>query len=732
MTCPIDLPVRPGRDAFLAACALQLLVACTGIDGTQAAAQAAAQNARTPANTANAANTLTVGNPGFSAVRNYPLQIGRPFRPGEIAAGACPVLDMAGTPIATQADVKNRWPDGSVRFAVLSAILPEVGGSASVPLAIRAGACTAPAAMTPERLLATDFEVELAIDGGAGGRVSARAMLAAGASITWTGGPVTTTMILADHATKAFDVGAGPSRPLRPIIHVQYWPAIDAYKVRVVVEQSDTTKLRDQAYAVQVSAGRAAPVAVYRNPRVAQHYGSRWTREFWVGAGKPARPLHLRHDVAYLASTHAIPNYDSRITLSGGARAEMLSAWDAAPKDLYGAGLWTKYMPTSGGRAEIGLFPSWHIAALYSGDAALWQMAAAQSDLAAAWPMHFRIGDARVFDRQAGVPGLGRIATRDAFPTQFLYAENSYLNRSQVAAEDRFIPAGPSAIDGWVPDGAHQPDPWYLMYLTSGDPWYLEQLQFWASWGLFNTDPGADTWASGRDARDTVIQEQLRGVAWVLRTRARAAAASVDGTPEQAYLRRSVEQALRMMEGVHIGPGADPIRSWWAANGAMKNNPLRFWTNGDPALREGMDSPAIASGDSPWMHSMLIQALGHTAELGFGATELLRWIGPSWITLVNGPGTDPRHLADYRMPVRRTAGGYFQTWPEAFASQSGWNSSWEENLRDTDHGYSVFAIAALSFLAGEPGGDAAWDWAYRRGYTQVDWRENPKMAIVPR
>jgi hypothetical protein len=288
---------------------------------------------------------------------------------------------------------------------------------------------------------------------------------------------------------------------------------------------------------------------------------------------------------------------------------------------------------------------------------------------------------------------------------------------------------------GWAHDAAHQPDPWYLTYLLTGDFWYLEQLQLWASWGLFNTNAGSALWASGRDPRDTVINDQLRAMAWLLRTRARAAWASPDGSPERAYFTRTTEQALRAMEGSMIGAGGtDPIRAWWANAKPRSNNPLRYVQDGfsGASYMDGILRTGVASSDNPWMISMMIQTWGHLAELGFGSQELLSWVSQGWNKMAITPGVDPRHLADYRIPVMKTSGGFFQTWNEAFEGYANWSSNWENNLGDLEHGYTIFAIAAMSYLKNEPGGAAAWAWVDANGYKKANWPMNPKMAILPR
>ncbi|MFN9111816.1 MAG: hypothetical protein ACK5XN_17260, partial [Bacteroidota bacterium] len=441
-----------------------------------------------------------LNNPSSTAVQNYPLQIGRAFRAGEIASGACPAFSSAGTPLRTQADIKNRWPDGSVKFAVLSTLVPSVPAATRTTLQIGAGTCTTGGSADATRLLdaARNFDVVLEFSGAVTATVSVRDMIAAGAAKTWMTGPVTNAWVIADHTGKAFDVGSDSYTSLRPVVHVQQWEGLDLYRVRVILEVIDTSKLQDQSYAVRVSTGHANRTVQYESPAFTHTAGSRWTKEFWIGSAKPASKLGINHNVGYLASTRAIPNYDSGVALSSTSVANILTRWQTAAKGPFESGLWNPYMPNTGGRPDIGLFTSWHIAALYSDDPQLQQVVAAQTDLAAAWRMHFRSGLSKPFDLAKNLNGLGLPVTRDGYPYQFFYSNNSYLNNQYVPVGDRFNVISPTIKNAWSHDGAHQPDPWYLSYLTSGDYWYLEQLQFWASWGLFISNPGNATWASGR------------------------------------------------------------------------------------------------------------------------------------------------------------------------------------------------------------------------------------------
>ncbi|HEY1300983.1 MAG TPA: hypothetical protein VGF07_10840, partial [Stellaceae bacterium] len=71
-----------------------------------------------------AADSVTLTNRSGTPQHNFPLQFGRPFIAGEIAHA--PQVLLNGRPIATQADVKNRYPDGSVEFAVIAVVIPSL------------------------------------------------------------------------------------------------------------------------------------------------------------------------------------------------------------------------------------------------------------------------------------------------------------------------------------------------------------------------------------------------------------------------------------------------------------------------------------------------------------------------------------------------------------------------------------------------------------------------------
>jgi len=338
---------------------------------------------------------------------------------------------------------------------------------------------------------AFDFDAQMVLSGGVNAVASARTMISnwngtsdsdLGPVKLWTKGPIATTLILADHsANRVYDIGSDGNRSIRPIFHVTFWPAINKVRVRFVGENANTIALQDQSYGLALKLGASSPQTVYTKPSLTHHAASRWTKDFWQG-GAPGS-IAIDHNIAYLAQTRFIPNYDTTKRIPDSAIVAEYTAnddaWTKQPRDLYDAGRWQKGMPAPGGRPDLGPYPKWTVAWLYTGDLRMREETFGSADLAAAWPMHLREGNAaKTLDVAGTVPGIGRVLSVCSHPTISLWSGYDY---PYTVVQDRVTPVGPVTDGGWYPDGAHQPDPFSPQYTLTGDFFYLEEMQFWAS-----------------------------------------------------------------------------------------------------------------------------------------------------------------------------------------------------------------------------------------------------------
>ncbi len=103
-----------------------------------------------------AADTVTINEVDGVGQNGRPVTFGRVFKQGEIAN--YPQPSISGQSVVTwQADVKNRWPDTSVKFAVISYIQPTMASATSytVTLSNSANTCSSCTGGTPVGFMST-------------------------------------------------------------------------------------------------------------------------------------------------------------------------------------------------------------------------------------------------------------------------------------------------------------------------------------------------------------------------------------------------------------------------------------------------------------------------------------------------------------------------------------------------------------------------------------------------
>lgn len=694
-------------------------------------------------------NSLTITEKAGKTTANYPIQIGRPFVQGEIAN--FPQAVVGGTPVLTQADIKQRWPDGSVRHAILTFLLPTLAANGTVAVTFQnqpSGNNTGYLAQQDMLGAGYDFDAGMQLTNGSSVSASARTMLQAGAFTYWLQGQVATSIILADHsATRAYDIGFDSNRSFRPIFHATFWPAIKKVRVRFIGEIANTEALQDQVYALALTTGSASPATVFTKTRFTHTANSRWTKEFWIG-GVPSA-IAIDHNLAYLAATTLIPNYDTSKHPSESVLASEYVTWTGASTDLYGAGNWTMAMGTTGGRREIGPYPAWTVRWLYTGDSRMHDQAFGNADLAAAWPLHYREGKTgKYLDRTRAVPGLGRVMSISTRPTLCLSCPGGGNYQYTVDA-DKVVPVGSVTNGGWTPDAAHFPDPFSPEYMLTGEFWYLEEMYFWSGWVSATSNGAAYNYSYGRGptGAEGGIPGQVRGQAWTFRSRLHTTSLAPDGAPEQQYFRTLIDDAIAVWEGWHniTGTSFQSTTNWkwgnttgmgvWTGNTGIPT--LRFWWNGDASfVQSPIESATTKYACSPWEQNFLLWSLGRAAELGYPATALKSWLATNIIGQLTDPSYSPYLIASYRLPtVRLSDSQCFSTWAgvkTGYLSSFDPVASFNNYLTDAEHGYSVIAIAATSQVANEPGGGAAWSWIAQNALTASVLNDNPKWAIVPR
>jgi hypothetical protein len=512
-----------------------------------------------------------------------------------------------------------------------------------------------------------------------------------------------------------------------------------------------------------------------------------WTKTFWLG-GAPEQRVDIDYNLAYLAASRFVPNFDPSIAIPESARAAYDALWTGKPHDLYdgtwNGGVWQSRMATVGGRLEIGPYPAWAVAWLYTGDWRLRRLTLGMADLAGAFPANLRESGAGKplsrYDPAGSSTGLGRTISVTGWPRINGQAAQLFNN-----AFVHPVPVGPiDKAQPWGFDGAHQPATFYPPYLLTGDPWYLDMMYLWAGRSATFGQAGSLSDPNGRGptGKEGGINEETRGLGWVLRSRAEIAFIAPDADPEKAYFTYLTNDALARWEGVAgiagtayqtapAVPGAS-INMWqwgkstgnlqsWAAPPPAKGTigPLHQWdslganvSNAAASLVSTPGSPFAAdvlAVLTPWMQNYFTYGVARAKELGFAAGPLFSFNAIFNIGLTLDSGL-PTLNALYQMPsLSRATGTWYRTWPEVAAALApGFAAGTPDNTwypgglpayfvddGRASEGYVAAAKAVAAYAYGEPRGDRSWAWL-RDNASGIagtgSFTPDPRWALLPR
>jgi hypothetical protein len=567
---------------------------------------------------------VTLRPPAGQPLRDVPVTFGQVFKKGDIKQGVLPSVPRA----SVQADVKRRYDDGSVRFAVISLRLPELDGDTTV--AIRDGVqdqLAKPMPVLAADLLKTDFDaaVTLTFPDGAKRSASARALLTSAGpkAKTWLAGPVVTEWLL-DGTLDGPD--GQPDPDLRVQFHVRAYAGCKHIRVSVVVENCLDTWAGNIGYDVGISIGRQGRV-VYEKQGVDHRRLSRWRKDVWW----PEAPAQadVAHDLANLSASGALPNYDRSLVIPEKALDEIAVRWaQSRETDILGSGSLTKYMPTTGGRPEIGPYPNWTVQYLLSRDPRAKAIVLGNGDLAGSWPIHVRNTK------------TGRILTLDERPKFWLNGYRDDDRERPLWQPDRKPPPPRRTADGkehpyyLSPDVAHMGSYAYVPYLVTGDFYYLEEAYFWGNYALLAQ------WSVPRQDGQGIMSDQIRGNAWGLRNIADASFIAPDGDPEAGYFDERIRSNLAHLTAKMYGP--------------PEYNQLGFWglrTVPDARIQNAANPRWMIT--APWEHDYLIWSLHHLTELGYADAARPRDFELRWqVGVFTHPGQyNPLLGAPYRMAV---------------------------------------------------------------------------------
>lgn len=621
---------------------------------------------------------------------------GQSFRRGDLPAGRYPRFALPdGTECPATLWGVTSWPDGSMKFCAAMLRVPAVlPGRGQLVVQVHAGGpAPAAGARTLAELRAAELVVELTGAAGPARQVPVAAPLegtwraalsdAVGtaddvvalgsgpAGAVWRiGGEVRDGKGAAHgqlycwHYVAALSNADGSLKGLRYLGRIaQPWADVTTvpahYRDMTAVLKAGQTVIRqlqghaDTGYPAGESAdkrgypGSEAVGDVIRLPHSASFFtagpDARW--DYVQGGGSDAADarVEVTVDVPYAQQAGLVPPFRP-----GPLRSRATKTVDYRPM---GPGGMTRYMPSTGGRDDIGVLPVWCVRHIAEQSPDNERTVRVNALCSAGWRgRYYKRKTRRLVPTVATKPSYAGLGA----------PESQWRCYDQQNHGPGFVRVGPNA-SLWTEDTAHTPGPCYWAYLFSGEPQYLDLMAEWAFLRLTSTAPGlltrsitfpTDTinvgrWVGDRDVRiGTEGQiypgagigfsgQHSRVIAWGLRELAQAAALLPDDPPDRAATRAYLRDCLGSVYGA--------VTEFFARCPAGMREAGLFYTR---------DAPSKAgehSYEPPWGDGYLSVSICHQSQiLGTPAADAVRALfSRKWVAY--GRVMDPGCFISYVM-----------------------------------------------------------------------------------
>ncbi|MFO1250427.1 MAG: hypothetical protein U1E77_04630 [Inhella sp.] len=474
---------------------------------------------------------LWVENRGSAGARYF--SAGQAFRPGAIPAGQVPASSLT----QFQATVLNRWPDGSVRFALLAGRLDMAAGQSQVVELVARAPAAEGSAVGDSALSTLDLRMRFegqgevawtALHGRTATRSAADGQWSAGRVRELARGPwmsawlYRATLPGSDQLSAWFEIRlmADGEWELLPWLENSWFdrPGATSFAGRLSLQLMGQERF-----------GQTVELPHHcRVPLLNGNLPYRRQPDAWAA---------VRQDTEALQRTGLVPSYHP------GSSASLLDrqARSYAPMSQLG---YPTAMGTTGYHPSIGLLPEWDVSYLVSqGDARAWDAVMAHALGSGRYPLVQRDSGTLQPPRPAQYPNL-------------VLRGGAGITGTGSSSTGAFTPAvSGAAAPTWT--STHHPSLGYLAYLLSGWHYFGEATQFAAAVHHFKQ---TDTTRQG--AQGLLLSEAgantTRGAAWALRTLLQAFLVSPDGDAQRGAWLGVLEANVQAMHQRYVARPSHP------------------------------------------------------------------------------------------------------------------------------------------------------------------------------
>ena len=614
--------------------------------------------------------------------KDFVVTFAHPFKKGDIKDTL--ILKNGDEVIASQVNIKRRYSDGSVKHAIVSTLISEVVRGRALTLDIYPSS-EQPVVDSAVQDLPKGFSAEVVFQfpDGSERRANLAEFYKKASSgienfrmVKWLQGPLTSEV---QPAGPPSGTNGEVDPDLYVIFGLRTFKGGKSVRLEVVVESPWIDVGGNVPYDVTVFAGgkkmmakndvghwnHRMPYWLKEKDRSLGHFAhARWRKVFWWG--RELENIPIRYNLAYLVATGLVPPYDTTLKIDKKQIEQNVSRWEQSPRDILENSIIMAYFPTTGGREDLGPYPTWTTRYLLSQDQQAWQIVLSTGDLAGSFPVHIR-------ERTTG-----RIFSIDKHPGFSLNPRGTFERIKPRPSADR--PYLKPKTSPYQVDNAHQPSLAFIPYLLTGDYYYLEEMYFWANWCMQIQNA-----AYRQKEKGLITPDQVRGQAWALRQLVDAAKIAPDAHSEKAYFDNKVRNNLQYYCDFVKGPDATSLGTYTlgASDAYVRGR--------SPEERRKWLTLA------PWQQNFLVWSLDHAARAGY---EMAAGPRDYFAKLQIGMLTHPdAYNPDYATP-------YFLVIGERSGEKKRYYNNWDELFNKT------FRVVAPDIKPGVASGDYGGSYSY--------------------
>ncbi|KPA15414.1 conserved hypothetical protein, secreted [Candidatus Magnetomorum sp. HK-1] len=478
---------------------------------------------------------------------NLPITFGQVFKKGDVSENQTLVAYLKDMqPMRIQVDRKATYSDGSLKHAIISCIFPEFYADEEKLMTLYTTRQKREQALplTLDDLLETDFDalVTVVLDHKRY-LLSARELLKNSSDISkWISGPVCTEW----HVwSKFLDIDQQVHPHLAVHFYIRAYVAdeqIENVRVTTIMENNWTFEYGPRKFTYDVSI--SVNGHTYEKTALTHFHHARWKKDMWY---HQIKDIHVKPDIRYLIDTKAISHYDKNAinTIDESHLQEMAAEWDEIKtydtdsqsyairtSDPMSPGFAHPHFFTRGGAGwrDLGLLPRWTLRYLFSLDPRAKEVMMGTGHLAGSFPLHYR-------DQTTNLP----VSIEDHPFSSIQQGDKSFDYHENVSKKPAECIASADCETPYKVGLTGLPSLSYVPYLLSGDYYYLEELQFMASYCLFQRNHGYRIYEKG------IIDSHSNGIfehSYPLRTLGRTAFITPDDHPQKQYYMTKLQDNL--------------------------------------------------------------------------------------------------------------------------------------------------------------------------------------------